>query len=50
MIFAQSDPPISHTEVEDSPAEALRIAIDAYGRTVGETIDLVAAGELERAR
>ena len=37
MIFAQSDPPISHTEVEDSPAEALRVAIAAYGQTVGET-------------
>jgi hydantoinase/carbamoylase family amidase len=50
MLFAQSDPPISHTEVEDSPAEALRIAIAAYGQTVGETIALVAAGELEGAR
>jgi hydantoinase/carbamoylase family amidase len=50
MIFAQSDPPVSHTEVEDSPVEALRIAIAAYGQTVGETIALVAAGELEPAR
>jgi hydantoinase/carbamoylase family amidase len=50
MIFAQSDPPISHTEVEDSPVEALRIAIAAYGQTVGETIASVAAGELEPAR
>jgi N-carbamoyl-L-amino-acid hydrolase len=50
MIFAQSDPPISHTEVENSPAEALRVAIAAYGQTVGETIALVAAGELEAAR
>jgi len=50
MIFAQSDPPISHTEVEDSPAEALRIAITAYGQTVGEAIALAAAGELEPAR
>jgi hydantoinase/carbamoylase family amidase len=49
MLFAQSDPPISHTEVEDSSAEALRIAIAAYGQTVGETIALVAAGELEGA-
>ena len=47
MLFAQSDPPISHTEVEDSPPDALRIAIAAYGATVGETISLVAAGELE---
>jgi beta-ureidopropionase / N-carbamoyl-L-amino-acid hydrolase len=49
MIFAQSDPPVSHTEVEDSPVEALRVAIAAYGQTVGETIALVAAGELEDA-
>jgi hydantoinase/carbamoylase family amidase len=48
MLFAQSDPPISHTEVEDSPEDALRIAIAAYGRTVGETIDLIAAGGLDR--
>ena len=47
MIFAQSDPPISHTEVEDSPEDALRVAIEAYGATVGKTIDLVAAGGLE---
>jgi hydantoinase/carbamoylase family amidase len=47
MIFAQSDPPISHTEVEDSPQDALRLAIEAYGTTVGKTIDLVAAGGLE---
>ncbi len=38
MLFAQSDPPISHTEVEDSPEPALRIAIEAYGRTVGAAI------------
>lgn len=47
MIFAQSDPPISHTEVEDSPAEALHAAIAAYGETVEKTIALVAAGGLE---
>jgi N-carbamoyl-L-amino-acid hydrolase len=47
MIFAQSDPPISHTEVEDSPEAALRVAIEAYGRTVGAALDLVAAGDLE---
>ena len=49
MLFAQSDPPVSHTPVEDSPEEALRIAIDAYGRTVGEALSLVAAGPLEVA-
>lgn len=46
MLFAQSDPPISHTEVEDSPEEALRIAIDAFGRTVGGAIELAAEGPL----
>jgi N-carbamoyl-L-amino-acid hydrolase len=50
MIFAQSNPPISHTEVEDSPDAALRVAIEAYGRTVGSALDLVAAGELEATR
>ena len=39
MIFAQSDPPISHAAIEDSSAEALAVAIDAYGRTVGETLE-----------
>jgi hydantoinase/carbamoylase family amidase len=46
MIFAQSDPPISHTNVEDSPEEALRVAISAYGLTVGGALERVAAGEL----
>ncbi len=48
MIFAQSDPPLSHTEVEDSPIDALRIAIDAYGRTVAGALDLIAAGDLDK--
>lgn len=34
MIFAQSDPPLSHARIENSTDEALRVAIDAYGRTV----------------
>jgi len=38
MIFAQSDPPISHASIEDSPERALRVAIDAYGRTVGSVL------------
>lgn len=41
MIFAQSDPPISHAAIEDSSERALNVAIDAYGRTV--------AGVLEQA-
>jgi N-carbamoyl-L-amino-acid hydrolase len=46
MLFAQSDPPLSHVAIEDSPEEALRLAVDAYGRTVGEALSLVAAGGL----
>jgi N-carbamoyl-L-amino-acid hydrolase len=38
MIFAQSDPPLSHAKIEDSPEQALRIAIDAYGRTVEQAL------------
>jgi hydantoinase/carbamoylase family amidase len=34
MIFAQSDPPLSHAPVENSTEEALSVAISAYGRTV----------------
>ena len=34
MIFAQSDPPLSHAAVENSTDDALRVAIEAYGRTV----------------
>ncbi len=45
MIFAQSDPPISHAAIEDSPESALALAIDAYGRTVDHV--LARAGELE---
>ncbi len=41
MIFAQSDPPISHAAIEDSPQPALEVAIDAYGRTVEQVIDLI---------
>ena len=49
MLFAQSDPPLSHTAIEDSPEAALRLAIDAYGRTAGAALDAVAAGGLETA-
>jgi len=38
MIFAQSDPPISHASIEDSPERALSVAIDAYGRAVGSVL------------
>ncbi|HWV84533.1 MAG TPA: hydantoinase/carbamoylase family amidase [Capillimicrobium sp.] len=46
MLFAQSDPPLSHTAVEDSPIAALRVAIEAYGRAAGRTIQSAGAGEL----
>jgi hydantoinase/carbamoylase family amidase len=38
MIFAQSDPPISHAAIEDSTEQALAVAIDAYGRTVEQVL------------
>jgi hydantoinase/carbamoylase family amidase len=38
MIFAQSNPPISHAAIEDSSERALRVAIEAYGRTVGQVL------------
>ena len=38
MIFAQSDPPVSHAAIEDSPEGALAVAIDAYGRTVEQVL------------
>jgi N-carbamoyl-L-amino-acid hydrolase len=38
MIFAQSDPPISHAAIEDSSERALGVAIDAYGRTVEQVL------------
>jgi N-carbamoyl-L-amino-acid hydrolase len=43
MIFAQSDPPLSHAAIEHSPEDALRVAIDAYGRTVAWALDNIAA-------
>ena len=38
MIFAQSDPPISHAAIEDSSEQAISVAIDAYGRTVEKVL------------
>jgi N-carbamoyl-L-amino-acid hydrolase len=46
MIFAQSDPPISHAAIEDSPERALSVAIDAYGRTVGRVLAEIGATTL----
>jgi N-carbamoyl-L-amino-acid hydrolase len=38
MIFVQSDPPVSHAQIEDSPQQAIELAIDAYGRTVAAVL------------
>ena len=46
MIFSSSSPPISHTKEEDTPEDDLRVAIEAYGRTVQGTLELAAAGDL----
>ena len=49
MIFAQSDPPISHTEIEDSPERRAAHRDRRLRPHGGRALDLVAAGELERA-
>ena len=41
MIFAQSDPPISHASIENSSQAALEVAIEAYGRTVEQALTAV---------
>ena len=46
MIFSSSSPPVSHTKEEDTPEDDLRVAIEAYGRTVDATLALAGAGEL----
>jgi hydantoinase/carbamoylase family amidase len=46
MLFSSSSPPVSHTREEDTPEADLRVAIEAYGRTVTATLALAAAGEL----
>jgi acetylornithine deacetylase/succinyl-diaminopimelate desuccinylase-like protein len=46
MLFAKSSPPVSHSKEEDTPEADLRVAIEAYGRTVEATLALAAAGEL----
>ena len=38
MIFAQSNPPLSHAAIEDSPQRALSVAIEAYGHTVEQVL------------
>jgi N-carbamoyl-L-amino-acid hydrolase len=46
MIFSSSSPALSHTKEEDTPEDDLRLAIDAYGRTVDAALASAAAGEL----
>jgi hydantoinase/carbamoylase family amidase len=46
MIFSSSSPPVSHTKEEDTPEADLRVAIDAYGRTVEATLELAGSGDL----
>jgi hypothetical protein len=37
---------VSHTKEEDTPEGDLRVAIDAYGRTVAAALAAAASGEL----
>jgi hydantoinase/carbamoylase family amidase len=46
MIFSSSSPPVSHTKEEDTPEADLRVAIEAYGGTVGAMVASAAAGDL----
>ena len=46
MVFSSSSPPVSHTNVEDTPEADLRVMIEAYGQTVERTLELAASGEL----
>jgi hydantoinase/carbamoylase family amidase len=46
MIFSSSSPPVSHTKEEDTPEADLRVAIDAYGRTVSTALERAGAGDL----
>ncbi len=46
MIFSSSSPPVSHTKEEDTPEPDLRLAIEAYGRTVDAVLERAGAGDL----
>jgi hydantoinase/carbamoylase family amidase len=46
MLFSSSSPPVSHTKEEDTPEADLRVAIDAYGRTLNAALERAAAGDL----
>jgi hydantoinase/carbamoylase family amidase len=45
MIFSSSSPPVSHTKEEDTPEADLRVAIEAYGRTVEGALASAGSGE-----
>lgn len=45
-VFSSSSPPVSHTKEEDTPEDDLRVAIEAYGRTVQAALGAAADGEL----
>ncbi len=47
MIFVQSDPPLSHASIEDSPERALEVGIEAYGRAVDAVLAREGAGDGE---
>jgi N-carbamoyl-L-amino-acid hydrolase len=46
MIFSSSTNGLSHTKEEDTPVEHLHMAAEAFARTCGRAMALVAAGEL----
>ena len=46
MLFSKSSPPVSHTPEEDTPEADLRVAIEAYGKTVDATLRAAADGDL----
>jgi hypothetical protein len=41
---------VSHTKVEDTPEADLRVAIEAYGRTVQAALEGAAAGDFTPLR
>ncbi len=44
MIFSSSTAGLSHTKEEDTPRDHLRMAADAFNRTVRQAMELVASG------
>jgi acetylornithine deacetylase/succinyl-diaminopimelate desuccinylase-like protein len=46
MIFSSSTGGISHAKEEDTPEADLRVALDAFARTVRSALDMAASGTL----